>query len=81
MRFARVYLKGSDCPLRWVDWPLNGDISLGHWVTMARMQGGLFPEGNLAVFIPFDEIKFIIEISSEVSQSRLFVMPNDGKPN
>lgn len=62
MKYARVFLKGSDNPLRWVDVPLTG--SFAGFCATVRMQGCITPLDGWPVWVPFDEIKYIVEIET-----------------
>jgi hypothetical protein len=83
MKYARVFLKGSDNPLRWVDVPLQGS-DFANFVVMTRMQGAIQPQAGWPIWVPFDEIKFMaeIEVSEQTPGTRLFGFPTEGsKPN
>jgi hypothetical protein len=63
MKFARCFLKGSDNPLRWIDYPIDDSPNaFAQFVTTVRINGGAYPAPNLAAFVPWDEIKLIIGI-------------------
>jgi hypothetical protein len=65
MKFARCFLKGSDNPLRWIDFPIDDSPdAFASFVTTVRINGGAYPTPNLMAFAPFDEIKFIIGIET-----------------
>lgn len=62
MKYARCFLKGSDNPLRWIDMPLGEGGSFAAFITTIRLNGAVYPQPDMAVFIPFDQIKLAIEI-------------------
>jgi hypothetical protein len=65
MKFARCFLKGSDNPLRWIDYPIDDSPnSFASFVTTVRINGGAYPAPNMPAFVPWDEIKFIIGIET-----------------
>jgi hypothetical protein len=64
MKFARCFIKGSDNPLRWLDVPLGEGGSFAAFITTIRLNGAVYPQPGFQVFLPFDEIKFAIEIEA-----------------
>jgi hypothetical protein len=65
MKFARCFIKGSDNPLRWIDFPLPDDPqAFMGFVTTVRLNGAAYPVPGLQAFIPFDEIKFMIYVDA-----------------
>lgn len=79
MKYARVFLKGSDNPLRWVDVPLNG--SFAGFCATVRMQGCIPPTDNWPLWLPFDEIKYMVEIEVAAPIAPGFFYEGGGKPN
>ena len=81
MKYARVFLKGSDNPLRWVDVPLQGDFA--SFCVTVRMNGCILPMPNWPIWLPFDEIKLMaeIEVNGPSTGARIFGFPTEGKPN
>lgn len=79
MKYARVFLKGGDNPLRWVDVPLNGTFA-GFCATV-RMQGCITPQDNWNVWIPFDQIAYMVEIETTTPVSGIFFPSGEGRPN
>ena len=80
MKYARVFLKGSDNPLRWVDVPLNTG-TFGGFCSTVRMQGAIMPMEGWAVWLPFDEIKYMVEIETGTPTPPGFFFEAAGKPN
>ena len=65
MKFARCFLKGSDNPLRWIDYPLpDGPQSFINFITTVRINGAVYPQPGMQGFIRFDQIKLALEIEA-----------------
>jgi hypothetical protein len=65
MKFARCFLKGPDNPLRWIDYPLpEAPQAFINFITTVRINGAVYPQPGMQVFIPFDEIKLAFEIEA-----------------
>ena len=78
MKYARVFLKGTDNPLRWVDVPL-GTGSFAGFCSTVRMSGAIIPQPDCNVWVPVDEIKYMVEI--ETGTPPILMPYQEGKPN
>ena len=78
MKYARVFLKGTDNPLRWVDVPLGNGAFAG-FVSTVRMNGAVVPQPDCNVMVPYDEIKYMVEI--ETGTVPIMMPWQEGKPN
>lgn len=82
MKYARVFLRGADNPLRWIDVPL-GNGSFPAFCVTVRMNGHIGPQSECPVWVPIDEIKYMVEIEGGSPTPVQFfgLGPNNGKPN
>lgn len=80
MKYARVFLKGADNPLRWVDVPLGNGTFTGFCSTV-RMDGCIPPHPDFNVWVPLDEIKYMVQIETAEPMPVPSVFFAEGKPN
>lgn len=80
MKYARVFLKGADNPLRWLDVPL-GNGSFAGFCSTVRMSGCITPTLDCPAWVPFDEIKYMTEIETGTPDPAPGSIIYSGRPN